>query len=311
MSRQLFMANPNFSEGTDLKLVDDIVAVVKDRPGVTLVKVDAQAEFNRTVVTLVGEWEPLETALVDLTAKCVAAIDMRRHKGTHPRMGAMDVVPLFPFKNTTIEDCVEFCKELGQKIFDKTSFPIFYTTWAASREERKKLPFVRKGQFEGLRDLLKRIKDDPDRAEEYELRRPDLSSDGLLSETAGGLVIAPMEEIPAFFNVFLDTEDLEIAKTIANSIRSAGGGFATVTAIGIKFEGQPGTVVSMNVMDCSKTPIYRPFDLVKSEAARYGARVTGSELVGIVRLDFMINCFEHMLQLKGFKREHIIETHLM
>ncbi len=311
MSEQYFLANPNFSEARDLKVVDEIVSVVKNREGVTLVKVEPEGQFNRTVVTLVGRGPQLLEALVELTAKCVELIDMRRHSGTHPRMGAMDVIPMFPFKNTTIEDCVEFCRELGQKIFDKTALPIFYTTWAASREERKKLPFVRKGQYEGLRDLLKQLKDDPGRVEEYELRKPDLSSDGLLSETAGGVVIAPMEEIPAFFNVFLDTEDLEIAKTVANSIRSAGGGFSTVTAIGIKFEGQPGTVVSMNVMDCSKTPIYRPFELVKSEAARYGARVTGSELVGIVRLDFMINCFEHMLQLKGFKKEHIIETHLM
>ena len=311
MSKQYFLANPNFSEARNPEVVEKIVSVIRDREGVTLVKVEPEGQFNRTVVTLVGEWRPLLESLVDLTAKCVELIDMRKHTGTHPRMGAMDVIPMFPFKNTTIEDCVVFCRELGQAVFEKSAMPVFYTTWAADREERKKLPFIRKGQFEGLRDLLKAAKGDPARAAEYELRKPDLSVDGLLSESAGGLVIAPMEEIPAFFNVFLDTEDLEIAKNIANSIRAAGGGFSTVTAIGIKFEGQSGTVVSMNVMDCSKTPIYRPFELVKSEAARYGVRVTGSELVGIVRLDFMINCFEHMLQLKGFKKEHIIETHLM
>lgn len=311
MSRQLFLANPNFSAGADLRLVDEIAEVVRNRPGVTLVKVDAQAEFNRTVLTLVGEWEPLETALVDLTAKCAAAIDMREHRGTHPRMGSMDVVPMFPFKNTTIEDCVKFAKGLGEKIFDKTGLPVYYAEGAAGSEPRKKLPFIRKGQFEGLRDLLKAAKDDPARAAEYESRKPDLSADGLLSETAGGVVLEPMNEIAAFFNIFLDTEDLGVAKSIAESVRAIGGGFATVTAIGIKFEERPGTVVSMNVLDCAKTPIYRPFEFVKAEAARYGARVTGSELVGIVRLDFLINCFEHQLQLEGFKKEHIIETHLM
>ena len=311
MSKQLFLANPNFSEGADIRLVGEIVDTVRNRPGVTLVKVDAQAEFNRTVVTLVGEWEPLETALVDLTAKCAASIDMRRHKGTHPRMGSMDVIPMFPFKNTTIDDCVKFSRGLGEKIFAKIGLPIFYAEGAATSEARKKLPFIRKGQFEGLRDLLKAAKNDPARAAEYEARKPDLSTDGLLSETAGGMVIEPMNEIAAFFNIFLDTEDLAVAKTIAESVRAIGGGFATVTAIGIKFEDRPGTVVSMNVLDCAKTPIYRPFEFVKSEAARYGARVTGSELVGIVRLDFLVNCFVHQLQLEGFEKEHIIETHLM
>ncbi len=311
MSKQFFLANPNFSAGADPKQVDEIADVVRNRPGVTLVKVDAQAEFNRTVLTLVGEWEPLEAALVDLTAKCVAAIDMREHRGTHPRMGSIDVVPMFPFKNTNIEDCVNFAKGLGEKIFAKTGLPVYYAEGAASSEPRKKLPFIRKGQFEGLRDLLKAAKDDPARAAEYESRKPDLSADGLLSETAGGVVLEPMNEIAAFFNIFLDTEDLGVAKSIAESVRAIGGGFATVTAIGIKFEERPGTVVSMNVLDCAKTPIYRPFEFVKAEAARYGARVTGSELVGIVRLDFLINCFEHQLQLEGFKKEHIIETHLM
>ncbi len=311
MSKKYLIANPNFSEGKNLDVVEKIVSVVKDIEGVIFVKSDPEGEFNRTVVTLIGELEPLKDALVKLTAKCVEHIDMTKHKGTHPRMGAMDVIPIFPFKNTTMEDCIVFCKELGEKMFEELKIPIFYTTEAASCEERKKLPFVRKGQYEGLRDLLKEIKDCPDRLNEYEMRKPDLSVDGLLSETAGGTILAPIKEIPAFFNIFIDTEDLSIAKKIADSVRAKGGGFSTVTAIGIKFDDRPGTVVSINVMDCERTPIYRPFEFIKNEAARYGVRVTGSELVGIVRLDFLINCFEHQLQLEGFEKKHIIETYLM
>ena len=131
-----------------------------------------------------------------------------------------------------------------------------------------------------------------------------------LAERAGDGYI-PMKEVAAFFNVFLDTEDVEIAQKIANSIRRVTGGFSTVTAKGTKFTEHKGTVVSLNVMDTEKTPLYRPFEMIKYEAERYGVRVTGSELVGVVRLDFVIDCFVRMLQLEGFKKEHIVETWLM
>jgi glutamate formiminotransferase/formiminotetrahydrofolate cyclodeaminase len=311
MEGKYLLANPNFSEARNLETVEKIIDAVKDIDGVKLVKYEPEGEFNRTVVTLVGTPDPLMEALVSLTAKCVELIDMREHSGTHPRMGAMDVIPVYPFKNVTIDEAVEFSRELADRIFEKTEVPIFFTGSSATSEKRKKLPFIRKGQFEGLRDLLKDSRDLPERSEEYESRKPDLSVDGLLDEKAGGTVIGAFEDIAAFFNIFLDTEDLSIAKRIADSIRADRGGFSTVQAIGIKFDGRPGTVVSINVMDCNKTPIYRPFETVKREAERYGARVTGSELVGIVRLDFIINCFEHQLQLEGFKREHIVETHLM
>lgn len=310
MGVKYFLANPNLSEGKDQKKIDEIVSVVKDFD-VKLVKVEPEAEFNRTVVTLVGKPEPLKLAVAKLTAKSVELIDMSKHVGTHPRIGAMDVIPVYPFKNTTIEEAKEFCKELGELIFEETKIPVYFSGANASNEMRSKFPFIRKGQYEGLRQLLIDIKADPGRAEEYELRKPDLSVDGLLSDKSGGTIVGAFQDIAAFFNIFLDTEDLSIAKRIANSIRGNQGGFSTVQAIGIKFDERPGTVVSMNIMDCDKTPIYRPFEVVKKEAERYGARVTGSELVGIVRLDFIINCFQHQLQLEGFEKEHIVETHLM
>lgn len=311
MEKKYLLANPNFSEARDSEIVEKIISTVRDIEDVKLVKYEPESEFNRTVVTLVGEPDCLKGALVRLSEKCFELIDMRKHTGTHPRMGAMDVIPVYPFKNTTIDEAIEFCHKLGARIFEETEIPIFFTGANAKNEKRKKLPFIRKGQFEGLRELLQETRNCLERTEEYELRKPDLSTDGLLHERAGGTVIGAFEDIAAFFNVFLDTEDLEVAKRIADSIRGVKGGFSTVQAIGIKFDGRPGTVVSMNIMDCERTPIYRPFEVVKMEAQRYGARVTGSELVGIVRLDFVINCFEHQLQLEGFKKEHIVETHLM
>jgi len=306
-----FMANPNFSAGKDLDVVEKISNSIKDMEGVILVKSEPEGEFNRTVLTLIGEPEPLKEAIIRLTAKCAELIDMRKHTGDHPRMGAMDVIPIFPFKNTTIEEAKTFTKEVGERIFHETKVPVFFSGKSASCPEREALTFIRKGQYEGLRDLLKAAKNDPSRQVEYDLRNPDLSIDGLLSETAGGTVLLPMDEVAAFFNVFLDTESVEIAQKIANSIRKATGGFSTITAKGTKFEGRKGSVVSLNVMDCAKTPIYRPFEMIKYEAERYGVRVTGSELVGIVRLDFVVDCFIRMLQLEGFKKEHIVETHLM
>lgn len=310
-NKKYFMANPNFSAGRDLDVVEKISNSIKDIDSVILVKSDPEGEFNRTVLTLIGQPEPLKDAIVKLTAKCAELIDMRKHTGDHPRMGAMDVIPIFPFKNTTIEETKTFTMEVGERIFKEANVPVYFSGKCASCAERESLPFIRKGQYEGLRDLLKEAKADPARQAEYEIRKPDLSADGLLSETAGGTVLLPMEEIAAFFNVFLDTESVEIAQKIANTIRKVTGGFSTVTAKGTKFEGRSGSVVSLNVLDCAKTPIYRPFEMIKYEAERYGVRVTGSELVGIVRLDFVVDCFVRMLQLEGFKKEHIVETYLM
>lgn len=309
--KKYLIANPNFSAGKDMDVVNAVANSVSDIEGVSLVKVDPEAEFNRTVLTLIGEPEPMTEALVRLVGKCAELIDMREHKGDHPRMGAMDVIPIFPLRNITMEETIEFTKKAGQRIFDELKVPVYFCEAAAATEERKLLTFIRKGQYEGLKQLLLDTKDDPARQEEYESRKPDLSVDGLLSETFGGTILEPCEEKAAFFNVFLDTEDVDIAQKIANSIRRVKGGFTTVTAKGTKFEGRKGSVVSLNVLNTDITPIYRPLEMVKFEAERYGVRVTGSELVGIVRLDFIVEAAARYLQLENFQPSDIIETWLM
>lgn len=309
--KQFILAVPNFSNGRDESVIEAVTGELKGVEGVKLVSVEPEADFNRTVVTVIGEPKPLKDALVKMAAKSIELIDMREQEGTHPRIGAQDTIPLFPLQNATVEECVELAKEIGNELHEKTQVPIFFAADNASTEDRKALAFIRKGQYEGLRDLLKEIKDDSSRAEEYESRKPDLSTDGLISDKSGATIVSAEAEGLTAYNVFLGTEDVSIAKSIAKAVRGPSGGFSTVRGVGIKFPEHEGVVVSVNMLDCAQTPVYRVFELVKQEAARYGIPVTGSELVGPIKLDYVINSFEYYLGLEGFKKEQILETHLI
>lgn len=309
--KQYILAVPNFSEGRRKEVIEAVVDEVRNVEGVKLVSYEPEHDFNRTVVTVIGEPQPLKEALLNMAAKSIELIDMREQKGSHPRIGAQDTIPLFPFKNITVEECVELAEEIGKELHERTKVPVFYAAENARTADRKALAFIRKGQYEGLRDLLKEIKDDASRQDEYNSRKPDLSVDGLLSETAGATIVSAEAEGLTAYNVFLATEDVSIAKAIAKGVRGPSGGFSTVRAVGIKFPEREGVVVSMNMLDCSKTPLYRTFEFVKQEAARYGVAVTGSELVGPVKLDYLLNSLEHYLGLQGFRKEQILETHLM
>jgi len=309
--KQYILAVPNFSEGRRKEVIEAVVDEVRNVEGVKLVSYEPEHDFNRTVVTVIGEPQPLKEALLNMAAKSIELIDMREQKGSHPRIGAQDTIPLFPFKNITVEECVELAEEIGKELHERTKVPVFFAAENARTADRKALAFIRKGQYEGLRDLLKEIKDDASRQDEYNSRKPDLSVDGLLSETAGATIVSAEAEGLTAYNVFLATEDVSIAKAIAKGVRGPSGGFSTVRAVGIKFPEREGVVVSMNMLDCSKTPLYRTFEFVKQEAARYGVAVTGSELVGPVKLDYLLNSLEHYLGLQGFRKEQILETHLM
>lgn len=309
--KKYILAVPNFSDGRREDVIEAVVEEVRKVDGVKLVSYEPEADFNRTVVTVIGEPAPLKEALLNMAAKSIELIDMREQSGTHPRIGAQDTIPLFPLKNATVEECIELADEIGKELHEKTGVPIFYAADNAATEDRKALAFIRKGQYEGLRDLLKEIKDDSSRAEEYESRKPDLSKDGLLSETAGATICSAEAEGLTAYNVFLNTEDVETAKKIAKAVRGPSGGFSTTRAVGIKFPERDGVVVSVNMFDCENTPVYRVFELVKQEAKRYGIAVTGSELVGPIKLDYVINSLEYYLGLEGFRKDQILETHLM
>ena len=310
MSKQFILAVPNFSNGRDDKIIEAVTGELKGVEGVKLVSVEPEHDFNRTVVTIIGEPKPLKDALIKMASKSIELIDMREQEGTHPRIGAQDTIPLFPLQNITVEECAELATEIGNELHDQTGVPIFFAADNASTEDRKALAFIRKGQYEGLRDLLKEIKDDASRADEYESRKPDLSKDGLISDKSGATIVSAEAEGLTAYNIYLGTEDVSIAKAVSKTVRGPSGGFDTVRGVGIKFPEHEGVVVSVNLLDCSKTPIYRVLETVKMEAARYGVAVTGTELVGPIKLDYVLNTFEYYLGLEGFNKEQILETHI-
>lgn len=304
--KKYILAVPNFSEGRRQEVIEAIVDQVRNVEGVKLVSYEPEHDFNRTVVTVIGEPAPLKEALKNLAKKSYELIDMREQSGSHPRIGAQDTIPIFPFRNIELDECVALAEEIGKELFEETKVPVFFSAANARNEDRKALAFIRKGQYEGLRDLLK----DESNADR-DARKPDLSVDGKLSETAGATIVSADLEGLTAYNVFLATEDVSIAKAIAKGVRGPSGGFSTVRAVGIKFPERSGVVVSMNMFDCGATPLYRTFNFVKQEAARYGVAVTGSELVGPIKLDYVLNSFEYGLALEGFKKEQILEYHLM
>lgn len=304
--KQYILAVPNFSEGRRKDVIEAVVEEVRKVEGAKLVSYEPEHDFNRTVVTIIGEPQPLKEALLNMAAKSIELINMEEQQGSHPRIGAQDTIPLFPFKNITVEECVNLAEEIGKELHERTKVPVFFAAENARSEERKALAFIRKGQYEGLRDLLK-DKSHPD----YDRRKPDLSVDGMLSDKAGATIVSAEAEGLTAYNVFLATEDLSIAKAIAKGVRGPSGGFSTIRAVGIKFPERSGVVVSMNMFDPSNTPIYRPFNFIKQEAARYGVAVTGSEIVGPVKLEHLLGSLEFFLGLEGFRKEQILETHLM
>lgn len=304
--KKYILAVPNFSEGRRQDVIEAIVDQVRNVEGVKLVSYEPEHDFNRTVVTMIGEPAPLKEALKNLAKKSYELIDMREQSGSHPRIGAQDTIPLFPFRNIELEEVAQIAEEIGSELFEETKVPIFFSGTNARNEDRKALAFIRKGQYEGLRDLLK----DESNADR-DARKPELSVDGKLSDTAGATIVSADLEGLTAYNVFLATEDVATAKAIAKGVRGPSGGFSTIRAVGIKFPERTGVVVSMNMFDCGATPLYRAFNFVKQEAARYGVAVTGSELVGPIKLDYVLNSFEFGLALEGFKKEQILEYHLM
>ena len=309
--KQYVLAVPNFSAGRDMAVVEAVTAPLRSIDGLKLVGVEPEADFNRTVVTMIGEPEIIKEALLTLGKSSVAHIDMRSHRGSHPRIGAQDTLPVFPLRNITLEECVALAREVGQAFHRETGVPVFYCGECAASEARKAYAYVRSGQYEGLKKLLQDTKDDPDRQAEYESRKPDLSVDGLLSEESGATIVSAEQTGLTAYNIFLDTEDISIAQAVAKTIRGPSGGFSSIRAVGIKFPEHKGVVVSMNMFDCVNLPITRLFNFVKAEAARFGVNVTGSGLVGPLKLEAVISAFQYSLGLEDFDKKQILETHLM
>ncbi len=286
---------PNFSEGREKARVDAIVNAMK-RDGVYLLDCEMDADHNRSVITLVGEREPLLAAVLAGIGKATELIDLNVQRGAHPRLGATDVVPFIPIEGTTLEDCVQMARELGQQVWERYQVPVYLYEAAARRPERVNLENIRRGQFEVIREEIATL----------ESRRPDIG-DPRCHPTAGAVVIGARKFLVAY-NVYLQSKDVEIAKKIAKAVRFSSGGFRAVKAMGVEVRGQ--AQVSMNLTDTDLTPMARVFEFVKREAARYGVLVESSEIVGLVPKRAIENAAEWFLQVENFDSSLILENRL-
>jgi glutamate formiminotransferase len=286
---------PNFSEGRDKAKVDAIVEAMKVN-GVYLLDSEMDADHNRCVITLVGEREPIQEAAIRGVGKAAELIDLTKHQGAHPRMGAADVVPFIPIDGVTIEDCVAMAQHVGEEIWKRYQIPVYLYEAAATSPERLNLENIRRGQFEGIRD---EIATNP-------ARRPDFG-EPRVHPTAGATVVGARKFLIAY-NVFLNTTDVNVAKKVAKGVRFSSGGFRFVKGAGFLVRGM--AQVSMNLTDFEQTPMHRVFDFVKREAARYGVAPVSSEIVGLVPKKALEQAAEWYLQVENFDSSLILENRL-
>jgi glutamate formiminotransferase len=285
---------PNFSEGRDLAKIEKIVAPFRGREGVKLLDYQTDKDHNRAVVTVVGEPDPLKDALIESMGIAIHVIDMRRHQGQHPRMGAIDVVPLIPVKNVSPEEAIALSKEIAATAADRYNLPIFLYGKSATRLERENLATIRKGQFEGMAAKIKQPE-----------WKPDFGPPAI-HPSAGVTAIGARTPLVAY-NVNLDTNNLEIADRIARQVRHISGGLRYCKGIGIELKDRGIVQVSMNMTDFTKTALYRVFELIKIEARRYGVNVVGSEIIGLVPMEALIDTAAYYLGLEDFSMEQVLE----
>ena len=288
---------PNFSEGRDLDKVEKIVDAFRGREGVKLLDYTSDRSHNRSVVTVIGEPEALRDAVVESIGRAVELIDMTKHEGQHPRIGCVDVIPFIPIRKCTVEDCDRIAKETARLAAERFGQPFFLYEDSATAPHRVNLAEVRKGQFEGMAEKMK----GPD-------WKPDFGPD-TIHPTGGATAIGARPPLIAY-NINLDTPSLEIASKIADRIRHARGGLRYCKALGVMLEDRNIAQVSINMTDFTKTAVYRIFEMVKMEARRYGASVVGSEVVGLIPMQALIDCAEYYLQIEDFSADQVLESRL-
>lgn len=289
---------PNFSEGRDLQKIDKIVAPFRGKPGVKLLDYSNDEDHNRLVVTVVGEPEPLRDAVLEAIGVAVQLIDLNHHTGQHPRMGAVDVVPFIPIKNVTMDEAIALSKEVGAEVAKRYNLPVFLYEKSASAPHRENLAAVRKGEFEGMAEKIKQPEWHPD------------FGDAQRHPTAGTVAIGARMPLVAY-NVNLNTPSLEIAHDIAKKVRFIGGGLRYCKAMGVELKDRGITQVSINMTDFTRTALYRAFELVRIEARRYGVSIVGSEIIGLVPMEALIDTASYYLGLENFSMEQVLEARIM
>ena len=295
MPNTLVECVPNFSEGRDAAKVDAIVEAMKI-PGVYLLDREMDSDHNRCVITLVGEREAIEEAAIRGVGKAAELIDLTKHQGAHPRMGAADVIPFIPIDGVTLEDCVAMAKRVGAEIAKRFQIPVYLYEAAAASPERQNLENIRRGQFEAIRDEIAT----------NSARRPDFG-EPRVHPTAGATVVGARKALIAY-NVFLNTSNVDVAKKIAKAVRFSSGGLRFVKGAGFLVRGM--AQVSMNLTDFEQTPIHRVFEFVKREAARYGVVPVSSEIIGLIPKLALEQAAEWFLQVENFDSSLILENRL-
>ena len=289
---------PNFSEGRDASKVAEIEGAIRGVTGVVFLDSQMDADHNRSVITFAGEPDAVLEAALRAARRAVELIDLNHHRGEHPRIGALDVLPFVPLKGVTMDDCISLARSAGEDIARELNVPVYLYERAAQRPDRVNLADIRNGGFEWLRE---EIETDPE-------RRPDFGA-ARVHPTAGAVAVCARPLMVAF-NVNLATEDVEVAKKIAGAVRGRDGGLRHVKALGFRLRERGQVQVSMNLVDYEATPIFRAFEMVLREAERYGVVVSGSEIVGLVPQAALDACSDHYLRLENFHPESVLETRL-
>ena len=289
---------PNFSEGIDLKKVEKIVDNFRGVAGVKLLDYSSDKDHNRTVVTIAGEPSAVKNSVIKAVETASKLIDLTKHEGQHPRMGATDVVPFIAIKNMPDEEMIAIAKETGEAI-GKLGIPVFLYEKTASAPHRENLAEVRKGQFEGMKEKMKEAK-----------WNADFGPKDAPHKTAGVTGVSWRAPLVAF-NVNLDTDNLDIATAIGKKVRFIGGGLRFCKGMGLSLEERKITQVSMNLTDYTKTSVYSAIELIKVEARRYGVNVIGSEVIGLIPMQALVDCAEYYLQIENFSIEQVLEYKIM
>ena len=289
---------PNISEGRDPEALSGFAAAVRAAPGVRLLDVSSDSSHNRSVLTFVGDAGGVRAGIRALFDAVVPRIDLTRHSGEHPRMGAVDVVPVIPIRGATVDQCVALSREIGAEIGDRHGIPVYLYEDSATSEKRRNLAEIRKGQFEGFAAKI--------REPEW---KPDFGPD-VPHPTAGVVAVGARAPLIAY-NINLATRDLSIADRIAKAIRHLGGGFRYVKAMPVELSDRGQVQVSINMTNFKKSPLHRVFECVRSEAERHGVAIVGSEIVGLTPAEALLMAAEHYLRLEKFSAEQVLELRLL
>ncbi len=290
---------PNISEGRRPEVVEAVVNEVRAIPGVVLLDYSSDASHNRSVITFFGEPARVADAAVAVARKAAELIDLTQHQGAHPRMGAVDVVPFIPIKEMTVDECVELSRAVGRRIFDEAGMPVFLYEDSATAPHRVNLAKIRKGEFEGMAEKVQQPEWEPD----FGGRQ--------IHPTAGVCAVGARMPLVAF-NINLNTSDVSIADKIARILRRSSGGLDCVKAMGVLLEDRNIAQVSINMTNFHKTPLYRVVEYTRAEAARWGVQVIGTEVIGLVPMQALVDSAEYYMQIESFDFEkQVLENHLL